>query len=87
MEKLTAFRHRSCGQGRPQILLIGNDLERKSGQATWEELLNQLTVGNSLPVSQEQRERIPFPLLYQILSTPLINGLPDLSRVMSLSLE
>ncbi len=80
MEKLTAFRHRSRGQGRPQILLIGNGLERKSGQAAWGELLNQLTVGNSLPVSQAQRERIPFPLLYQILSTPLINGFPDLSR-------
>lgn len=80
MDKLTAFRHCSRGQGRPQILLIGNGLERKSGQVAWAELLEQLTVENSLPVSKEQRERVPFPLLYQILSTPMVNGLPDMSR-------
>ena len=80
MNKFMAFKHRSNGQGRPQILLIGNGLERKSGQVSWAKMLDQITVENSLPVSREQRESIPFPLLYQILSTQIINGSALLNR-------
>ena len=63
------FVYPSKGVGRPQILLIGNGLEYKSGQKSWEGLLNILTVEDALPLTREQRESIPFPLLYQLLST------------------
>jgi len=59
----------SRGAGRPQILLMGNGLEFKSGQKRWEQLLSELTVADSLPVTPEQKNATPFPLLYQVLST------------------
>ena len=63
------FIYPSRGKGRPQILLIGNGLERKSGQVSWDQLLDQLTVEDSLPITKKQRDSIPFPLLYQLLTT------------------
>jgi len=80
MGQSVTFKYRSSGRGRPQILLIGNGLERKSGQASWEQLLDRLTVDDSLPVSKEQKDHIPFPLLYQILSTHMTNDAPHLDR-------
>ena len=80
MNQSVTFKHFSSGLGRPQILLIGNGLEKKSGQASWERLLDQLTVEDSLPISREQKECIPFPLLYQILSTHMVDGVPHLNK-------
>lgn len=57
------------GPGRPQILLIGNGLEYSSGQKSWGELLDHLTVADAIPLTWEQRDAIPFPMLYQLLST------------------
>ena len=57
-------------QGRPQILLIGNGLEYKSGQLSWEALLDSLRVEQSLPIPQQEQEKLPFPLLYHLLTTP-----------------
>lgn len=63
------FIYPSKGPGRPQILLIGNGLEYKSGQKSWGELLAHLTVADAISLTQEQRDSIPFPMLYQLLST------------------
>lgn len=63
------FVYPSRGPGRPQILLIGNGLEYDSGQQSWEELIQNLTVEDALTLSDAQRKRIPFPMLYQLLST------------------
>lgn len=63
------FIYPSRGKGRPQILLLGNGLERKSGQVSWNQLLDQVAVENSLTITKKQRDNIPFPLLYQLLVT------------------
>ena len=55
----------------PQILLVGNGMERKSGQKEWSELLELLIADNSFHLKKEMEDNIPFPLLYQLLSTPL----------------
>lgn len=65
----TKFEHSSRGSGRPQILLVGNGLERKSGQADWATLLKKLTVEDSIPLTDTQKDSIPFPLQYQLLVT------------------
>lgn len=63
------FIYSSRGPGRPQILLMGNGLEYKSGQKSWEQLLNELTVPDALPIASDHWKHSPFPLLYQLLST------------------
>lgn len=61
----------SSGSSRPQILLVGNGMERKSGQKEWSELLKLLIADDSFQLTKELQENIPFPLLYQLLSTRL----------------
>lgn len=61
------FEYPVRGQGRPQVVLIGNGLERKSGQVAWNSLVDNLTVKNCIPISDEEREKVPFPLLYESL--------------------
>lgn len=60
-------------------LLVGNVLERSSGQMSWENLMNELKYSDSFPVTEEQKQTIPFPLLYQLLTThyPVISRLDD----------
>lgn len=65
----TQFTYPSRGVGRPQILLIGNGLEYNSGQKSWGELIDELTVADALPITKRQKKDLPFPLLYQVLST------------------
>lgn len=65
------FKHYTRGVGRPQIVLVGNGLERKSGQPDWDELVSSITVNGCAELSKEQTDKIPFPLLYVLLSTPL----------------
>lgn len=62
------FEHFLKGSGRPQILLIGNGLEYKSGQRSWEQLVDDLTIPGrrDTPGADE----LPFPLRYELLSTP-----------------
>lgn len=62
------FIYPSRGPGRPQILLIGNGLEYKSGQESWEELLAHLTVPGAYQLTPDQKKQVPFPLLYHLLS-------------------
>ena len=41
---ISAFRYPPSGKGRPQVLLIGNGLERTEGQPDWDALLDALDV-------------------------------------------
>ena len=70
-----------CGDGRPQIVLIGNGLERaddgkaplpggKAGKGkSWEELLQDVTAANHTEFLKGDLESTPFPLKYHLLST------------------
>lgn len=64
------FFHNSLGKGRPQILLIGNGVERVTGQLGWGQLLDDLCAPGRARATKEQKNTTPFPLLYQLLSTP-----------------
>lgn len=78
------FLHYTKGVGRPQIVLVGNGLERKSGQLEWDELLNEITVNSCVSLTNEERKRIPFPLLYVLLSTPIPTAFPLSSEQINL---
>ena len=67
MKKTVRFEYPVRGKGRPQIVLIGNGLEKKSGQVAWDELVENLTVPNCIPLTDEEKKTIPFPLLYEVL--------------------
>ncbi|MBS5135833.1 MAG: SIR2 family protein [Oscillospiraceae bacterium] len=74
MKRQVSFVYPMKGPGRPQILLIGNGLEYKSGQRSWEQLVRDLT----LPEKREMSgvESLPFPLRYELLSTPSTSPTP-----------
>lgn len=68
------------GVGRPQIVLIGNGLERKDDSAaipgctastgkSWADLLKDVTVENHLEFGKDDLANVPFPLKYHLLST------------------
>ena len=44
MRRQVSFVYPIKGPGRPQILLIGNRLEYKSGQRSWRQLVRDLTL-------------------------------------------
>ena len=67
MKKNVQFEYPIRGNGRPQIVLIGNGLERKSGQVSWNKLVDNLTAANCMPLTDEEKETMPFPLLYEVL--------------------
>ena len=46
MNKPVRFNYSLRGTSRPQILLIGNGLEHDSGQVSWNELVDHLTVSD-----------------------------------------
>jgi len=56
---------------RPQILLLGNGLEHKSGQKSWNKLLDSLKADPALTIPEDVKNSIPFPLLYQLLAARL----------------
>ena len=74
--KSVEFKHNSSGEGKPQIVLLGNGLERFSGQASWNELLQRININDGINLSvadsgaERQWEQVPFPLLYELLSLP-----------------
>lgn len=71
LAKTSTFTYPSRGEGRPQIVLYGNGLERGGGQPDWYELLRSLRAPGVEELKKDDRRRkIPFPLLYQLLSTP-----------------
>ena len=55
MAKQVKFEYPICGSGRPQILLIGNGLEYKSGQVSWNELVKHLTVEDCVSLSEDEK--------------------------------
>lgn len=67
---IPAFRYPPVGKGRPQILLIGNGLERTEGQPDWDKLLAKLRCPGREALTEAEKRELPFPLLYQLLSTP-----------------
>lgn len=69
MAETERFVHFSRGVGRPQIVLVGNGLEYKSGQNSWNKLIDELTVHDCQTLDEEGRRTIPFPLLYELLSS------------------
>lgn len=81
MEKSCKFEYPIRGYGRPQILLVGNGLERKSGQVAWKQLVDNLTMSNCIPLTEDERNEIPFPLLYEVLAigTPIPQVLDEKS--------
>ena len=73
------FMHQISGKGRPQVLLVGNGLERscpptspdpkgKTGQLTWEQLIKAIKADNCITLTDEEKGKLPFPLLYSLLS-------------------
>ena len=64
------FRYPPTGAGRPQVLLIGNGLERTEGQPDWWALVDSMRHPKRASLSEKERDALPFPLLYQLLSTP-----------------
>jgi hypothetical protein len=81
MKKVQPFMHRVRGKGRPQIVLIGNGLERscpptrldpkgRKKQLSWNELLDRIKAENCMDLSDDERKKLPFPLLYSLLSVP-----------------
>lgn len=67
MKELVKFEYPVRGKGRPQIVLIGNGLEYKSGQVAWKKLVENLTLKNSIPLTEDEKEKVPFPLLYEVI--------------------
>ena len=68
MTQHISFTYPQRGPGRPQILLIGNGLEYKSGQCSWDQLVNKLALPEKDGLSAAKS--LPFPLRYELLSTP-----------------
>lgn len=67
---IPAFRYPPVGKGRPQILLLGNGLERTEDQPDWDALLEALRCPGREALPEAEKRELPFPLLYQLLSTP-----------------
>lgn len=65
------FRYPLSGPGRPQVVLIGNGLERGSNQMAWEELLRALHRHGAVDPESPLCKGLPFPLQYQLITTPL----------------
>lgn len=70
MQRVT-FNHAICGNHRPQIVLIGNGLERdctpiapdpkgKTHQLSWDDLVDAISVDGCISLTEAERKRIPF---------------------------
>lgn len=69
------------GLGRPQIIIIGNGLERKDDNGldspdcladagkSWNDLVKSLTVPNHIELMKDDLKSIPFPLKYHLFSS------------------
>ena len=67
MKESVKFEYPVCGKGRPQIVLIGNGLEYKSGQVAWKTLVDHLTLDDSITLTEDEKKSVPFPLLYEVI--------------------
>lgn len=69
MTKEIEFIHHLRGKGRPQILLIGNGLERVYGSASWNELIDLIDVRKFSKETRDEINKLPFPVRYELLAT------------------
>lgn len=67
--KKTEFIHNLRGKGRPQILLIGNGLERAYGNADWDKLIDLINVRKFSKEKRSEINKLPFPVRYEVLAT------------------
>lgn len=88
------FQHSITGPDRPQIVMIGNGLERKSGQPSWKEFLKDISAPNCIELTDEQKKELPLPLLYELLSTSFpapshisLQGIKEQEKRLSEALE
>ena len=81
MKKNYTLSFNTSNFGRPQILLIGNGLERGcaptipdpkgvTNQLSWDELVATISVKGCAELSEKENKKIPFPLKYSLLSVP-----------------
>lgn len=71
MAKKIEFIHNLRGKGRPQILLIGNGLERAYGSDDWAKLIEHISVRDFNEETLEEINKLPFPVRYELLATPV----------------
>ena len=64
------FIHNLRGEGRPQILLIGNGVERAYGSASWDELIDLIDMCKFSKEARDEINKLPFPVRYELLATP-----------------
>lgn len=69
MAKEIKFSHNLRGKGRPQILLIGNGLERVYGSMDWEKLMDLIDVRKYGQEIRDEINKLPFPVRYELLAT------------------
>ena len=81
MKKKPVFSFNINSSCRPQVLLIGNGLERGCAptipdpkgvteQLSWDELVAAISVDGCVQLSKEEKNELPFPLMYSLLSVP-----------------
>lgn len=69
MAKEIEFIHSLRGKGRPQILLIGNGVERVYGSVSWNKLIDLIDVRKFSKEMRDEINKLPFPVRYELLST------------------
>lgn len=69
MAKEIEFIHNLRGKGRPQILLIGNGVERAYGSASWDKLIDLINVRKFNEEIRDEINKLPFPVRYELLAT------------------
>ena len=70
MTKEIEFVHNLRGKGRPQIILIGNGVERAYGSAGWDGLMDLIDVRKFSEETRDEINKLPFPVKYELLATP-----------------
>lgn len=81
MKKNPIFSYNINSSCRPQVLLIGNGLERGcepptpdpkgvTEQLSWDELVAAVSVEGCIQLSKAEKDNLPFPLMYSLLSVP-----------------
>lgn len=79
MKNAPDFSYNITDDRRPQVLLIGNGLERGckptnpdpkgvNEQLSWDELVAAVSVDGCISLSDDEKKHFPFPLMYSILS-------------------
>ena len=85
MSRAVKFDYPIRDSGRPQILLIGNGLEYKSGQVSWNALVDHLKAKDGIPIDEDEKETVPFPLLYETIAVhkpiPSVLGIKEIKEM------